>query len=73
MDAKINFAVVHELIKEQFKDIKSSDIRKVVLKKDKPAVSKLIVGATSIYGKKNNGTHYGIFAKKDRKRFSEDL
>ncbi|AMB86033.1 hypothetical protein AWM79_12275 [Pseudomonas agarici] len=69
MEVKINFAVVHELIKEQFKDIQDSDIRKVVLDKDKPAVNKLIVGATSIYGKKNNAAHYGIFAKKTVSEF----
>ena len=73
MDVKVNFAVVHELIKEQFKDIQKSDIREVVLKKDKPAVNKLIIGATSIYGKKNNATHYGIFAKKTVSDFPKDF
>ncbi|MCF7533930.1 nucleoid-associated protein [Pseudomonas petrae] len=73
MDVKVNFAVVHELVKEQFKDIQASDIRKVVLNKDKPAVSKLIIGATSIYGKKNNATHYGIFAKKTASEFPKDF
>ena len=73
MDVSINFAVVHELIKEQFKDIQNSYIRKVVLDKDKPAVSKLIVGATSIYGKKNNATHYGVFAKKTASDFPKDF
>lgn len=73
MDVKVNFAVVHELIKEQFKDIQESDIRKVVLNKDKPAVNKLIIGATSIYGKKNNATHYGIFAKKTASDFPRDF
>lgn len=73
MDVKVNFAVVHELIKEQFKDIQKSDIRDVVLKKDKPAVNKLIIGATSIYGKKNNATHYGIFAKRTASDFPKDF
>lgn len=73
MDVKVNFAVVHELKKEQHKDIQDSDIRKIVLKKDKPAVSKLIDGATSIYGKKNNAAHYGIFAKKTASDFPKDF
>ncbi len=64
MDTNINFAVVHELIKDQHKDIQEPDIRKIVLDQGKPAVCKLILGATSIYGKKNNVAHYGIFAKK---------
>jgi len=66
MDVKVNFAVVHELIKEQFKDIQASDIRKVVLNKDKPAVSKLIIGATSIYGKKITPRTMGFSQKKLR-------
>lgn len=73
METKINFAVVHELIKEQHKDILDSDIRDVVLKKDRPAVSKLILGATSIYGKKNNAAHYGIFAKKTLSDFPKNF
>lgn len=73
MDTQVNFAVVHELIKEQHKDIQDSDIRDVVLKKDSPAVSKLVVGATSIYGKKNNAAHYGIFAKKTESEFPKDF
>lgn len=64
MDTNINFAVVHELIKDQHKDIQEPDIRKVVLDQGKPAVCKLILGAASIYGKKNNVAHYGIFSKK---------
>lgn len=73
MDTQVNFAVVHELIKEQHKDIQDSNIRDVVLKKDSPAVSKLVVGATSIYGKKNNAAHYGIFAKKTDSEFPKDF
>jgi nucleoid-associated protein len=73
MDVKVHFAVVHELIKEQFKDIQKSYIRTAVLDKDKPAVNKLIVGATSIYGKKNNATHYGIFAKRTASEFPTDF
>jgi nucleoid-associated protein len=73
MEVKVSFAVVHELKKEQHKDIQNSDIRKVVLKKDKPAVSKLITGAAAIYGKKNNAAHYGIFAKKTTSDFPKDF
>ncbi|MBM3107923.1 nucleoid-associated protein [Pseudomonas sp. V1] len=73
MDIKVNFAVVHELIKEQFKDIQPSFIRQKTFDVSKPAVSKLIVGATSIYGKKNNAAHYGIFAKKTASEFPEEF
>ena len=73
METKVNFAVVHELIKEQHKDIQDSDIRDVVLKKDQSAVSKLILGSASIYGKKNNAAHYGIFAKKTDSEFPKDF
>lgn len=73
METKVNFAVVHELIKAQHKDIQDSDIRDVVLKQEKPAVMKLIVGATQIYGKKNNAAHYGIFAKKTLSEFPKDF
>lgn len=73
MDTQVNFAVVHELIKEQHKDIQDSDIRDIVLKKDSPAVSKLVVGATSIYGKKNNSAHYGVFAKKTDSDFPKEF
>lgn len=73
MDVNVNFAVIHELKKEQHKDIQDSDIRKAVLKKDKPAVSKLIDGATLIYGKKNNAAHYGVFAKKTGSGFPKDF
>ncbi|MBY8959160.1 nucleoid-associated protein [Pseudomonas sp. MIS38] len=73
METKVNFAVVHELVKEQHKDIQDSDIRDVVLGKDKPAVSKLILGATSIYGKKNNAAHYGTFAKNTESEFPADF
>lgn len=73
MDIKVNYAVVHELRKEQFKDIQPSFIRQEVFDVTKPAVSKLIVGATSIYGKKNNAAHYGIFAKKTASEFPEEF
>jgi nucleoid-associated protein len=73
VDTQVNFAVVHELIKEQHKDIQDSDIRDIVLKKDSPAVSKLVVGATSIYGKKNNAAHYGVFAKKTDSEFPKEF
>lgn len=73
MDTQVNFAVVHELIKEQHKEIQNSDIRDVVLKKNSPAVSKLVVGATSIYGKKNNAAHYGIFSKNTESEFPKEF
>lgn len=53
--------VIHELIKEQHKDIKKSDIKKVLLPKENEIVKKLVVGVASLYGKRNNSAHYGIF------------
>ncbi|CAN7678336.1 nucleoid-associated protein [Pseudomonas sp. LjRoot263] len=73
MDTKINFAVVHELIKEQHKAIQESNIRPNVLDITIPAVDKLIVGATSIYGRKNNTAHYGTFAAKTASDFPNDF
>lgn len=71
MDTKVNYAVVHELVKLQHKDIQDSNIRKIVLDLTNPAVTKLIVGATSIYGKKNNSAHYGTFAQRTASLFPE--
>lgn len=71
MDTKVNFAVVHELVKLQHRDIQDSNIREVVLDLTNPAVTKLIVGATSIYGKKNNSAHYGTFAQRTASQFPE--
>lgn len=73
MDTNVRFAVVHELVKEQHKDIQESNIRKVVLDLTIPAVNKLFVGATSIYGKKNNSAHYGTFATKTASDFPSDF
>ncbi|WPN99808.1 nucleoid-associated protein [Pseudomonas sp. MUP55] len=73
MDTKVNFAVVHELVKEQYKDILDSNIRNVVFDLAVPAVSKLIEGAVGIYGKKNNNAHYGTFAKKTASEYPKDF
>lgn len=73
METKVNFAVVHELVKEQYKDILPSNIREVTFNLKVPAVSKLIEGAVGIYGKKNNNAHYGTFAKKTASDYPEDF
>ncbi|RBL69892.1 nucleoid-associated protein [Pseudomonas sp. MWU13-2625] len=73
METKVNFAIVHELVKEQYKDILNSNIRDVVYDLKIPAVSKLIEGAVGVYGKKNNNSHYGTFAKKTASDFPNDF
>jgi len=73
METKVNFAVVHELVKEQYKDILNSNIRDVAYDLNISAVSKLIEGAVGIYGKKNNNSHYGTFAKKTTSDFPSDF
>lgn len=73
METKVNFAIVHELVKEQYKDIQNSNIRDVAFDLTVSAVSKLVEGAVNIYGKKNNNAHYGTFAKKTVSDFPKDF
>jgi len=60
-DFSINKVVIHELIKEQHKGIQPSNIRPSVLDGRNEAVKKLIMGITSLYGRRNNNAHYGTF------------
>lgn len=57
----LNQVVIHELVKEQHKNIKKSIIKKVLLPVDNQIVQKLVSGVANLYGKKNNSAHYGIF------------
>lgn len=62
LDITINHIIVHELIKKQHKDIDVSNMRKTVLKPELPTVVKLLEDIVSVYGKKQNRSHYGIFS-----------
>lgn len=57
----IHKVVVHELKKEQHKDIQDSNFRDTVLDPANPAVIKLLDGVTEIYGTRHNSAHYGTF------------
>lgn len=57
----INKVVVHELVKEQHKDIQDSNFRGAVLDPENAAVIKLLDGVTEIYGTRHNSAHYGTF------------
>lgn len=61
MTLAINYAVIHELIKDRHKEIKKPNIREKVLSNKSPAVVSLVAGVHKIYGKKNNSAHYGVF------------
>ncbi|HCM04835.1 MAG TPA: hypothetical protein DIC30_02375 [Oceanospirillales bacterium] len=62
MSLEINYAVVHELVKEKDKDPGISKINKKVLPVDNKIVIKLVEGVSKIYGKRNNSADYGIFS-----------
>jgi nucleoid-associated protein len=62
---KINNFVIHELIKEQHKEIKPSNIRPDVLDRDNDIVNLLISNIAKLYGKRHNTAHYGIFKEKE--------
>lgn len=62
MSVKINYVVVHELIKVKDKEPEQSKIKKVVLPSDNEIVIKLVEGVSKIYGKKNNSADYGVFS-----------
>ncbi|MBE4583085.1 hypothetical protein BOO29_11125 [Vibrio navarrensis] len=64
MALKIHHVIIHELVKEQHKEIKESNMRKNVLPNDDGNVIKLVTGALSIYGKKTNAAQYGRFKTK---------
>ncbi|CAI8710686.1 nucleoid-associated protein [Pseudomonas chlororaphis] len=73
-DIKINFAVIHELVKTQHKDIQPSIIRKLPLDPNNTTVNKVVNEVTSVYGRKQNSAHYGVFSNsKDRGLFPESF
>lgn len=63
-DIKKNFAVIHELVKKQHKPIQPSIIRKKPLDSKNLTVNKVINEVTSVYGRKHNSAHYGVFSTK---------
>ena len=54
-------AIVHELVKEQHKEIQKSNIRPTALDVSKVAVKKLISDIVDVYGDRENSAHYGTF------------
>lgn len=60
-DIIINKVVIHELIKEQHQPIQPSNMRPATLSVSSEPVQKLVMGVTSLYGKRNNSAHYGTF------------
>lgn len=61
---KLNHAVIHELVKIQHKPIQKSIIRSAPLDPKNATVSKVLDEVTSVYGRKQNSAHYGIFSTK---------
>lgn len=57
----INKVVIHELVKEQHKSIRPSNLRGAVLDHSNAIVEKLVDEITSLYGRRNNAAHYGTF------------
>jgi nucleoid-associated protein len=62
MSLTINYAVVHELVKEKDSPPGVSKIKDKVLPIDNEIVIKLVEGVSKIYGKKNNSADYGVFS-----------
>ncbi|ERK13024.1 hypothetical protein L581_3157 [Serratia fonticola AU-AP2C] len=63
-DLSLNYVIVHELIKEAKKDFDHSriyNLRPNVLNKENQIVVRLINEIASLYGKKGNAAHYGVF------------
>jgi nucleoid-associated protein len=61
MALQIHHVIIHELIKEQHKELQESHKRTKVLPSDDANVIKLVNGALTIYGKKMNAAQYGCF------------
>ncbi|AYV12344.1 nucleoid-associated protein [Shewanella algae] len=75
MTLEINHVIIHELVKDQHKALKESNMREDVLPKDDEFVVKLVEGALEIYGRKANAAQYGCFKTKkvgDFPRLYED-
>ncbi len=67
----INKVVVHELVKDQYKSIKNSFISKKPLNVTLNPVKLLVDGIVSLYGKKNNTAHYGIFGNNKKGKYPD--
>lgn len=64
MALTINHVIIHELVKEQHKELKPSNTRDYVLPSDDDNVVKLVEGVLTIYGKRANAAQYGRFKTK---------
>jgi len=72
MELKINHVVIHEIIKQQHKDPFPLVPTDVVLPPENEVVIKLVKGVASLYSKKNNSAHYGVFKSgKDKGSFPD--
>ena len=65
MELTIHNVIVHELIKEQHKDLKPSHMRDSVLPNEDLNVIKLVKGVLGVYGQKTNSAQYGCFKTQD--------
>lgn len=65
----INNAIVHHLIKEQYKAIQPTVYRDKVLDPSNKVVQNLVLGVLKAYGAKKNRAHYGVFAEGDAGKF----
>lgn len=65
----INNAIVHHLVKEQYKPIQPTVYRDKVLDASSEVVQGLILGVLKAYGTKKNRAHYGVFAEGDAGKF----
>jgi nucleoid-associated protein len=68
-DLILNNAIVHRLVKEQFKAIQPTVFRADVLSPSSVVVKDLILGVLKAYGAKKNRAHYGVFADGDDDKF----
>ncbi|WP_318404766.1 nucleoid-associated protein [Photobacterium leiognathi] len=69
MELTIHNVIVHELIKEQHKDLNPSNMRKSVLPNEDANVIKLVTGVLGAYGQKSNSAQYGCFKTKKVSNF----
>ncbi len=71
-EININKVIIHELVKTQHKPIQPSNLRDEILDPGLDSVQKLVVGITSLYGKRNNTAHYGTFRSDEGRGYFPD-